>query len=46
MTLLGKQQLPAKDFKELLDYIKANKDKVSSPTPASARPRTFAACSS
>ena len=29
MTLLGKQQLPAKDFKELLTYIKANKDKVS-----------------
>ena len=29
MTLLGKQQLPPKDFKELLDYIKKNKDKVS-----------------
>jgi len=29
MTLLGKQQLPAKDFKELLDYIKKNKEKVS-----------------
>ena len=29
MTLLGKQQLPPKDFKELLTYIKANKDKVS-----------------
>ncbi|HTM58900.1 MAG TPA: tripartite tricarboxylate transporter substrate-binding protein [Burkholderiales bacterium] len=29
MTLLGKQQLPAKDFKELLTYIKANKEKVS-----------------
>ncbi len=29
MTLLGKQNLPAKDFKELLTYIKANKDKVS-----------------
>src|SRR3954467_10037602 len=29
MTLLGKQNLPPKDFKELLDYIKKNKDKVS-----------------
>src|SRR2546430_11802065 len=29
MTLLGKQNLPAKDFKELLEYIKKNKDKVS-----------------
>src|SRR5436190_8342277 len=29
MTLLGKQQLPPKDFSELLDYIKKNKDKVS-----------------
>ena len=29
MTLLGRQNLPAKDFKELLQYIKANKDKVS-----------------
>ena len=29
MTLLGRQNLPAKDFKELLEYIKKNKDKVS-----------------
>jgi tripartite-type tricarboxylate transporter receptor subunit TctC len=29
MTLLGRQNLPAKDFKELLDYIKKNNDKVS-----------------
>jgi tripartite-type tricarboxylate transporter receptor subunit TctC len=29
MTLIGKQTLPPKDFKELLAYIKANKDKVS-----------------
>jgi len=29
MTLLGKQNLPPKDLKELLTYIKANKDKVS-----------------
>src|SRR5438067_9416438 len=29
MTLLGKHDLPPKDFKELLDYIKKNKDKVS-----------------
>jgi len=29
MTLIGKQNLPPKDFKELLDYIKKNKDKVS-----------------
>ena len=29
MTLLGKQQLPPKDFKELLEYVKKNKDKVS-----------------
>ena len=29
MTLLGKQSLPAKDFKELLEYIKKNKEKVS-----------------
>src|SRR5882724_1794930 len=29
MTLLGRQNLPPKDLKELLDYIKQNKDKVS-----------------
>jgi tripartite-type tricarboxylate transporter receptor subunit TctC len=29
MTLIGKPQLPAKDFKEFLAYIKKNKDKVS-----------------
>ena len=29
MTLIGRQNLPPKDFKELLDYIKQNKDKVS-----------------
>src|SRR5438105_587022 len=29
MTLIGRQNLPPKDFKELLDYIKHNKDKVS-----------------
>jgi tripartite-type tricarboxylate transporter receptor subunit TctC len=29
MTLIGKAALPPKDFKELLDYIKANKDKVN-----------------
>jgi tripartite-type tricarboxylate transporter receptor subunit TctC len=29
MTLLGRQNLPPKDFKELLDYINKNKDKVS-----------------
>jgi tripartite-type tricarboxylate transporter receptor subunit TctC len=29
MTLIGKQNFPAKDFKELLGYVKKNKDKVS-----------------
>ena len=29
MTLIGKQQLPPKDFGELLPYIKANKSKLS-----------------
>jgi tripartite-type tricarboxylate transporter receptor subunit TctC len=29
MTLIGKAALPAKDFKELLGYIKENKDKVN-----------------
>jgi tripartite-type tricarboxylate transporter receptor subunit TctC len=29
MTLIGKSALPAKDLKELLAYIKANKDKVN-----------------
>jgi tripartite-type tricarboxylate transporter receptor subunit TctC len=29
MTLIGRQNFPAKDFKELLGYIKGNKDKVS-----------------
>jgi tripartite-type tricarboxylate transporter receptor subunit TctC len=29
MTLLGRQSLPPKDLRELLDYIKKNKDKVS-----------------
>src|SRR5262249_25826508 len=29
MTILGRQNLPASNFKDLLQYIKANKDKVS-----------------
>jgi tripartite-type tricarboxylate transporter receptor subunit TctC len=29
MTLIGKPNFPAKDFKEFLAYLKANKDKVS-----------------
>jgi tripartite-type tricarboxylate transporter receptor subunit TctC len=29
MTLIGRQNLPAKDFKELLAYLKANRDKVT-----------------
>jgi len=29
MTLVTKKDFPAKDFKELLAYVKANKDKVS-----------------
>jgi tripartite-type tricarboxylate transporter receptor subunit TctC len=29
MTLIGNEKLPAKDFNELLAYIKANKDKVN-----------------
>ena len=29
MTIIGKPQLPAKDFKEFLDYIRKNNDKVS-----------------
>ncbi len=29
MTLIGNDKVPAKDFKELLGYIKANKDKVN-----------------
>jgi tripartite-type tricarboxylate transporter receptor subunit TctC len=29
MTIVGKPQLPAKDFKEFLAYIKKNKDKVT-----------------
>src|SRR5678816_3436265 len=29
MTLIGKQNLPPKNFKEFLAYIKANKDKVT-----------------
>jgi tripartite-type tricarboxylate transporter receptor subunit TctC len=29
MTLIGRQNLPPKDFKQLLDYIRQNKDKVS-----------------
>jgi len=29
MTLVAKQNFPAKDFKELLAYVKANKDKVT-----------------
>jgi len=29
MTIIAKPQMPAKDFKEFLSYIKANKDKVS-----------------
>jgi tripartite-type tricarboxylate transporter receptor subunit TctC len=29
MTLIARKDLPAKDFKELLAYVKANKDKVT-----------------
>ena len=29
MTLVGRKDLPAKDFKELLAYLKANGDKVN-----------------
>jgi tripartite-type tricarboxylate transporter receptor subunit TctC len=29
MTIIARQNLPAKDFKEFLAYVKANKDKVS-----------------
>ncbi len=29
MTIIARQNIPAKDFKEFLAYIKANKDKVS-----------------
>ncbi|MGH8676424.1 MAG: tripartite tricarboxylate transporter substrate-binding protein, partial [Burkholderiales bacterium] len=29
MTLIARQNFPAKDFKEFLTYIKANKDKVT-----------------
>jgi tripartite-type tricarboxylate transporter receptor subunit TctC len=29
MTLIAKKDFPAKDFKELVSYVKANKDKVS-----------------
>jgi tripartite-type tricarboxylate transporter receptor subunit TctC len=29
MTLIAKEKFPAKDFKELLAYVKANKDKVT-----------------
>jgi tripartite-type tricarboxylate transporter receptor subunit TctC len=29
MTLIAKEKFPAKDFKELLSYVKANKDKVT-----------------
>ncbi|HYD55418.1 MAG TPA: tripartite tricarboxylate transporter substrate binding protein BugD [Burkholderiales bacterium] len=29
MTIIAKPQMPAKDFKEFLSYIKANKDKVT-----------------
>ena len=29
MTLIARQNFPAKDFKEFLAYIKANKDKVT-----------------
>jgi tripartite-type tricarboxylate transporter receptor subunit TctC len=29
MTLIGKKDLPANDLRELLAYIKANKDKIS-----------------
>jgi len=29
MTLIGRQNLPPKDFKELLGYVKSNKEKIS-----------------
>ena len=29
MTLIARQNFPAKDFKELLTYVKANKDKIT-----------------
>jgi tripartite-type tricarboxylate transporter receptor subunit TctC len=38
MTMVAKKDFPAKDLKELISYVKVNKDK--------GRHRTFAACSS
>ncbi len=46
MTLVAKKDFPPKDLKEVIAYLKANKEKVNSPTPGSARRRIFAACSS
>ena len=46
MTLVARRDFPPKDLKELIAYVKANKDKVPTPMPASARRRICAACCS
>ena len=46
MTLIGKPSLPANNYAELTKRIEANKGKINRPTPAWARRRTCAGCSS
>ena len=46
MTMVAKKDFPAKDLKELIAYVKANKEKINSLTPVSAPPRICAACCS
>ena len=45
MTLVAKKDFPAKDLKELIAYVKANKDKVNYANAGlSARHPTCVAC--
>ena len=44
MTIVAKSDFPANSIGELLDYIRTNKDQVSSLMPVSARHHTSAAC--
>ena len=46
MTIVARTDFPPGDLPELINYVKANKIRSSTPTPASAPPRSCAACSS
>ena len=44
MTFIARRDFPPKDLKEMIAYLKANKDKVRTPTRASVLRRICAVC--